>query len=32
VKTVAERHNGQVFARSAAGEGAEFEMIIPTHQ
>jgi signal transduction histidine kinase len=32
VKTVAERHNGEVFARSAAGEGAEFEMIIPTHQ
>jgi signal transduction histidine kinase len=32
VKTVAERHNGQVFARSAAGEGAEFEMIIPVHQ
>ena len=32
VKTVAERHNGDVFARSAAGEGAEFEMIIPNHQ
>jgi len=32
VKTVAERHNGQVFARSASGEGAEFEMIIPVHQ
>jgi len=32
VKTVAERHNGHVFARSAAGEGAEFEMIIPIHQ
>ncbi len=32
VKTVAERHNGQVFARSAAGQGAEFEMIIPIHQ
>jgi signal transduction histidine kinase len=32
VKTVAERHNGQVFARSPAGEGAEFEMIIPIHQ
>ncbi len=32
VKTVAERHNGQVFARAAAGEGAEFEMIIPIHQ
>jgi signal transduction histidine kinase len=32
VKTVAERHNGQVSARSATGEGAEFEMIIPIHQ
>ena len=32
VKTVAERHNGEVFARSAPGEGAEFEMIIPIHQ
>ena len=32
VKTVAERHNGTVSARSAPGEGAEFEMIIPIHQ
>jgi signal transduction histidine kinase len=32
VKTVAERHNGTVAARSAPGEGAEFEMIIPIHQ
>jgi two-component system phosphate regulon sensor histidine kinase PhoR len=32
VKTVAERHNGSVHARSAPGEGAEFEMIIPLHQ
>jgi signal transduction histidine kinase len=32
VKTVAERHNGQVFARSVPGDGAEFEMIIPIHQ
>ena len=32
VKTVAERHNGTVSARSAPGQGAEFEMIIPIHQ
>jgi signal transduction histidine kinase len=32
VKTVAERHNGTVSARSASGEGAEFEMIIPVQQ
>lgn len=32
VKTVAERHSGTVSARSAPGEGAEFEMIIPIHQ
>jgi len=32
VKTVAERHSGHVLARSAPGEGAEFEMIIPIHQ
>ena len=32
VKTVALRHNGQVFARSAPGDGAEFEMIIPSQQ
>jgi signal transduction histidine kinase len=32
VKTVADRHNGHVVARSATGEGAEFEMIIPIHQ
>ena len=32
VKTVAQRHNGTVSARSTPGEGAEFEMIIPTHQ
>jgi signal transduction histidine kinase len=32
VRTVAERHNGKVFARSASGEGAEFEMIIPVQQ
>jgi len=32
VKTVAERHNGEVSARSTSGEGAEFEMIIPNHQ
>jgi signal transduction histidine kinase len=32
VKTVAERHNGEVSARSTFGEGAEFEMIIPNHQ
>ncbi len=32
VKSVAERHNGVVRARSPAGEGAEFEMIIPIHQ
>ena len=31
VKTVAERHNGSVSARSEPGEGAEFEMIIPIH-
>ena len=29
VKTVAERHNGSVSARSRPGEGAEFEMILP---
>ena len=32
VKTVAERHNGTVSARSAPGEGSEFEMIIPISQ
>ena len=32
VKTVAERHNGSVAARSLPGEGAEFEMIIPAVQ
>ena len=29
VRTVAERHHGRVLARSEAGKGAEFEMIIP---
>jgi signal transduction histidine kinase len=32
VKTVAERHNGSVAARSQPGEGAEFEMIIPMQE
>jgi signal transduction histidine kinase len=32
VKTVAQRHNGSVSARSTPGEGAEFEMIIPINQ
>ncbi|MHB8719395.1 MAG: sensor histidine kinase [Candidatus Dormibacteria bacterium] len=32
VKTVAERHQGSVAARSRPGEGSEFEMIIPTSQ
>jgi len=31
VKTVVERHNGSVGARSKPGHGAEFEMIIPVH-
>jgi signal transduction histidine kinase len=30
VRTVAERHHGRVLARSEAGKGAEFEMIIPS--
>jgi len=32
VKTVAERHNGSVSARSKPGEGAEFEMILPMQE
>ena len=31
VRTVTERHNGSVNARNVAGNGAEFEMIIPVH-
>jgi signal transduction histidine kinase len=29
VKTVAQRHGGDVVARSEAGQGAEFEVVIP---
>jgi signal transduction histidine kinase len=32
VKTVAERHNGSVAARSEPGRGAEFEIILPMHK
>jgi signal transduction histidine kinase len=32
VRTVAERHRGSVVARTIEGNGAEFEMIIPTYQ
>jgi signal transduction histidine kinase len=30
VKTVAQRHGGDVVARSEVGQGAEFEIVIPT--
>jgi signal transduction histidine kinase len=32
VRSVAERHGGGVAARTVAGNGAEFEMIIPLHE
>lgn len=32
VKTVVERHNGRVVARSRPGDGAEFEIIMPEHK
>jgi signal transduction histidine kinase len=32
VRTVAERHGGRVMARCVAGNGAEFEMILPMHR
>ena len=31
VRTVTDRHHGSVAARNVAGNGAEFEMIIPVH-
>jgi two-component system sensor histidine kinase VicK len=32
VKTIAERHQGSVYARRAPGGGAEFELVIPLRQ